>query len=98
MNGATTNEIFSFLKRELPFEDGSREVRWNFGKFLVGRDGMPAKRFGSKDAPLVMEDDIRELLSATAIKETPRTPLAKDKPRPSLTPQGVAEMKFDEVS
>jgi len=27
------------------------EVRWNFGKFLIGRDGKPVARFGSRDKP-----------------------------------------------
>ena len=27
------------------------DVKWNFGKFLVGRDGKIVARFGSGDAP-----------------------------------------------
>jgi glutathione peroxidase-family protein len=32
VNGATAREVFSFLKRELPSEDGSSDIRWNFCK------------------------------------------------------------------
>lgn len=63
VNGSKTNEVFSFLKSKLPWDDGTKEVRWNFGKFLVSGEGLPYKRFGSKQAPDEMEDDIEELLT-----------------------------------
>jgi len=63
VNGRKTNEVFSFLKGKLPWEDGSRDVRWNFGKFLVSGEGIPHSRFGSKQAPDEMEDAIEELLT-----------------------------------
>ncbi|GMH54071.1 hypothetical protein TrLO_g12797 [Triparma laevis f. longispina] len=62
VNGSKTNEVFSFLKKKLPWEDGTKDVRWNFGKFLVSREGLPHKRFGSKEAPRDMENDIVALL------------------------------------
>ncbi|GMH48128.1 hypothetical protein TrRE_jg5250 [Triparma retinervis] len=63
VNGRSTNEVFSFLKSKLPWTDGTKDVRWNFGKFLVSAEGLPYKRFGSKQAPDEMEDDIVELLT-----------------------------------
>ena len=63
VNGRKTNEVFSFLKSKLPWTDGTRDVRWNFGKFLISGEGLPHKRFGSKQVPSEMEDDIEELLS-----------------------------------
>ncbi|GMH82290.1 hypothetical protein TrVE_jg11835 [Triparma verrucosa] len=62
VNGKKTNQVFSYLKKCLAWEDGTKDVRWNFGKFLVSGEGLPYKRFGSKDAPRIMEDDIVELL------------------------------------
>jgi glutathione peroxidase-family protein len=32
VNGANAREVFSFLKRELPGDEGSNDIRWNFGK------------------------------------------------------------------
>jgi len=32
VNGADTREVFSYLKRELPNEDGTKDIRWNFCK------------------------------------------------------------------
>jgi glutathione peroxidase-family protein len=31
VNGASAREVFSFLKHELPNEDGTLDLRWNFG-------------------------------------------------------------------
>ena len=31
VNGANAREVYSFLKQKLPNEDGSLDVRWNFG-------------------------------------------------------------------
>lgn len=62
VNGKNTREVFSFLKAKLPWEDGTSDVRWNFGKFLVDHEGTPYKRFGSKEPPKSMNADIEELL------------------------------------
>ena len=58
VNGKETQEVFSFLKSALPWDDGTRDVRWNFGKFLIAHDGTPYKRFGSRTPPSRMENDI----------------------------------------
>lgn len=62
VNGANTREVFSFLKRELPSEDGTADVRWNFAKFLVDHNGAPYKRYGPKTSPLEIKNDIEFLL------------------------------------
>jgi glutathione peroxidase len=35
VNGAKAREVFAFLKQSLPNEDGTLDVRWNFGMCLV---------------------------------------------------------------
>lgn len=63
VNGRKTREVFSFLKRELADEeDGARDIRWNFTKFLLDREGKPVKRYGPKTPPFAMKEDIEELL------------------------------------
>jgi len=62
VNGKNAREVFSFLKEKLPFSDGSKEVMWNFGKFLVSHDGTPHSRYGSKQEPNEMRTSIEELL------------------------------------
>ncbi|SUC26635.1 Glutathione peroxidase homolog BsaA [Providencia rustigianii] len=44
VNGAATHPVFRYLKSELPGLLGGR-IKWNFTKFLIGRDGKPLKRF-----------------------------------------------------
>ena len=41
------------LYKELTGKDGAfpGDVKWNFGKILIGKDGRPVARFGSKTTP-----------------------------------------------
>ena len=43
------------------FDQGDA-IKWNFGKFLVSRDGKTIIRFEPMVSPDMMEDDINELL------------------------------------
>ncbi len=49
--------VFRFLKDELPGVLGGR-IKWNFTKFLIGRDGKPLKRFAPIATPEKMETAI----------------------------------------
>ncbi|MEG1421767.1 MAG: glutathione peroxidase [Citrobacter sp.] len=54
VNGAATHPVFRYLKHELPGVLGGR-IKWNFTKFLIGRDGKPLKRFAPFTTPEKME-------------------------------------------
>lgn len=54
VNGSSAHPIFRYLKNELPGLMGER-IKWNFTKFLVGRDGKPLKRFAPFTTPEKME-------------------------------------------
>jgi len=54
VNGSSTHPIFHYLKGELPGVLGGR-IKWNFTKFLIGRDGKPIKRFAPTTTPEKME-------------------------------------------
>ncbi|MDF7647420.1 glutathione peroxidase [Pantoea sp. Acro-805] len=54
VNGAATHPVFRYLKDELPGVLGGR-IKWNFTKFLIGRDGKPLKRFAPICTPEKME-------------------------------------------
>lgn len=54
VNGAATYPVFRYLKAELPGVLGGR-IKWNFTKFLVGRDGKPLRRFAPITTPEKME-------------------------------------------
>ena len=54
VNGGATHPVFRYLKDELPGVLGGR-IKWNFTKFLIGRDGKPLKRFAPIATPEKME-------------------------------------------
>ncbi|OBU02003.1 glutathione peroxidase [Morganella psychrotolerans] len=54
VNGTSAHPIFCYLKNELPGLPGGR-IKWNFTKFLIGRDGEPLKRFAPFTTPEKME-------------------------------------------
>jgi glutathione peroxidase len=62
VNGENEHPIFHFLKHFLPGILGSEDVKWNFTKFLVGKNGIPAKRFAPTVEPKDLEGDMAELL------------------------------------
>ncbi|HEE9992096.1 glutathione peroxidase [Citrobacter sp. wls618] len=57
VNGAATHPVFRYLKNELPGVLGGR-IKWNFTKFLIGRDGKPLKRFSPFTTPEKIETAI----------------------------------------
>ncbi len=62
VNGAGAHPVFQWLTRALPGLLG-RKIRWNFTKFLIGRDGKPLRRFAPITKPEKMEAVIRAALS-----------------------------------
>lgn len=57
VNGAAAHPVFRYLKEALPGVLGGR-IKWNFTKFLIGRDGKPLKRFAPFTTPEKMENAI----------------------------------------
>ena len=64
VNGAGTHPLYQWLKHEAPGLLGTEGIKWNFTKFLVGRDGQVLKRFAPNDAPDSMRGDIEKALAA----------------------------------
>ena len=62
VNGAKTHPLFAFLKDEAPGFLGTRDIKWNFTKFLVDANGKVLERYGSTTPPSVIEKDIERLL------------------------------------
>ncbi|WP_333609816.1 glutathione peroxidase [Pantoea piersonii] len=63
VNGTATHPVFRYLKNELPGVLGER-IKWNFTKFLIGRDGKTLRRFAPFTTPEKMEAAIRTALEA----------------------------------
>ncbi len=62
VNGATAHPLWQWLKAQAPGLLGSEGVKWNFTKFLVGRDGQVLKRYGPNDTPESLRRDIEKAL------------------------------------
>jgi len=62
VNGDEAHPLFKFLKEEKPGVLGTEGIKWNFTKFLVGRDGEVVKRYAPQTAPADIADDIEKLL------------------------------------
>ena len=63
VNGKDTHPLFEQLKAGAPGILGSKGIKWNFTKFLVGRDGTILKRYAPKDTPESIEGELTKLLS-----------------------------------
>lgn len=62
VNGAQAHPLFAHLKKEAPGLLGSEAIKWNFTKFLVGRDGRVLKRYAPTDKPESIRKDIEKAL------------------------------------
>lgn len=63
VNGKDTHPVFEYLKDELPGTLG-KKIKWNFTKFLVGKDGQPIKRFAPTTKPEDIKKHIEKALAA----------------------------------
>ena len=66
VNGAEAHPLWQWLTKEAPGLLGSKSVKWNFTKFLVGRDGKVLKRYAPTDTPKSLTADVEAALSATS--------------------------------
>jgi glutathione peroxidase len=64
VNGASAHPLWKWLTAEAPGLLGSKAVKWNFTKFLVGRDGKVIKRYAPTDSPESLAKDIEAALAA----------------------------------
>lgn len=62
VNGPAAHPLWEVLKDGAPGVLGTAAIKWNFTKFLVGRDGRVVSRHGSTTEPADLEDEIEVLL------------------------------------
>ena len=62
VNGDGATPLYSWLKAEAPGVLGTKRIKWNFTKFLIGRDGKVVRRFAPTDKPQKLEGAIEALL------------------------------------
>lgn len=61
VNGSGTHPIFAFLKDRAASDRGA-DIRWNFTKFLILRDGRTISRFEPNTEPSALAADIEKAL------------------------------------
>lgn len=61
VNGDNAHPLYDFLKKE---QSGilTKDIKWNFTKFLISRDGTVLERFAPQTEPSKFEDQVREAL------------------------------------
>ena len=64
VNGSDAHPLYQWLTKEAPGLLGSKAIKWNFTKFLVGKDGRVLKRYAPQDAPAKLAQDIEAALAA----------------------------------
>jgi glutathione peroxidase len=64
VNGAGAHPLYQWLSKEAPGLLGSKSIKWNFTKFLVGKDGSVLKRYAPTDTPQSLAKDIEKALAA----------------------------------
>ena len=63
VNGEKADPVFKFLKSEKPGVLGTEMIKWNFTKFLVGKNGQVLKRYAPTTEPKEIVSDIKDALN-----------------------------------
>ena len=61
VNGAKQHPLYKYLKDNAP-ENTGKNIKWNFTKFLVDREGNVVRRFEPTDKPSDFEEEIQKML------------------------------------
>jgi len=64
VNGSGAHPLYKWLTGSAPGILGIEAIKWNFTKFLVGRDGKVFKRYAPQTKPEAISGDIEQLLAA----------------------------------
>ncbi|ABE42155.1 glutathione peroxidase [Polaromonas sp. JS666] len=64
VNGPAAHPLYKWLTAEAPGLLGSKSIKWNFTKFLVGKNGQVIKRYAPTDKPAELARDIEAALAA----------------------------------
>jgi glutathione peroxidase len=62
VNGPKNHPLYQYLKTQAPGLLGSQAIKWNFTKFLIGRDGKVIKRYSPFTTPASISTQIEKLL------------------------------------
>lgn len=66
VNGAAAHPLYQWLSAQAPGLLGTRAIKWNFTKFLLGRDGRVLRRYAPLDPPEALAADIEAALAQSS--------------------------------
>ena len=64
VNGGEAHPLYRWLTAEAPGLLGTKSIKWNFTKFLIGRDGQVIRRYAPQDKPESLAKDIEAVLGS----------------------------------
>ena len=64
VNGPDAAPLYQWLSAQAPGLLGSKAIKWNFTKFLVGKDGKVMRRYAPTDTPASLAKDVEAALAA----------------------------------
>ena len=62
VNGSAAHPLYRWLTTQAPGVLGTKAIKWNFTKFLLGRDGQVIRRYAPQDKPEKLAADIEAVL------------------------------------
>lgn len=63
VNGDSSAPVYNFLKSSAPGLLGTEGIKWNFTKFLIGKEGQVLQRYAPQTKPEEIASDIEKALS-----------------------------------
>lgn len=66
VNGSNAEPVFEWMKKEQPGVLGLKRIKWNFEKFLIGRDGSVKGRWASTSKPESLKEPVLQALKTPA--------------------------------
>jgi len=63
VNGRDAHPLYDHIKQAKPGLAGSKNIKWNFTKFLVDQRGGVTRRYGPQESPAIMRRAIEKLLT-----------------------------------
>lgn len=79
VNGNNVEPVYKWMKDEKPGIMGLTRIKWNFEKFLIGRDGKVIQRWASTSKP----ESLKALIEAELKKSKPTATTSAAKPAPT---------------
>ena len=81
VNGNNVEPVYEWMKKSKPGLLGLQRIKWNFEKFLIGRDGQVKGRWASTSKPA----DLQSAIEAELKKGGAPTKTEAAKPTPTTT-------------